>query len=216
MIQPSLAGLATFVYWQPSTGFGKVPRSMLGYFQASLWDSSHPAISITGGICLIRQIRARFRNTRVMSKTPSEDRLERWVEEIRQGDSRAISRAISAVENRDAQAAELLKRLFPHTGRAAIIGVTGAPGSGKSTLVSALAALLRGQNRQVGILAVDPTSPYTGGAILGDRVRMQAQSTDPGTYIRSMATRGTLGGLSAATLDAAAVLDAAGKDFILI
>ena len=142
--------------------------------------------------------------------------FEDWAQKILAGDSRAISRAISTVENRDAQAAELLKRLFPHTGRAAIIGITGAPGSGKSTLVSALAALLRTQDRQVGILAVDPTSPYTGGAILGDRVRMQAQSTDPGIYIRSMATRGALGGLSAATLDAATVLDAAGKDFILI
>ncbi|MBI4444172.1 MAG: methylmalonyl Co-A mutase-associated GTPase MeaB, partial [Acidobacteria bacterium] len=150
-----------------------------------------------------------------ITETP-QNSLEEWVQKILQGDSRTISRAISTVENRDAQAQELMKTLFRHTGRAAIIGITGAPGSGKSTLVSALAALLRGHNRQVGILAVDPTSPYTGGAILGDRVRMQAQSTDPGIYIRSMATRGALGGLSAATLDAVVVLDAAGKDFILI
>src|SRR3990170_7900344 len=135
--------------------------------------------------------------------------FEDWAQKILAGDSRAISRAISTVENRDAQAAELLKRLFPHTGRAAIIGITGAPGSGKSTLVSALAALLRTQDRQVGILAVDPSSPFTGGAILGDRVRMQAQATDPGTYIRSLATRGAMGGLSAATFDASLVLDAA-------
>jgi LAO/AO transport system kinase len=129
---------------------------------------------------------------------------------------RAVAQAITAIENRDPAAVNLLKRLFSHTGRAALIGVTGAPGSGKSTLVDALTAVLRKQGRSVGILAVDPTSPFTGGAILGDRVRMQTHSSDPSVYIRSMATRGALGGLAAATLDAALILDASGKEFILM
>ncbi|MBI4459140.1 MAG: methylmalonyl Co-A mutase-associated GTPase MeaB [Acidobacteria bacterium] len=145
-----------------------------------------------------------------------EQLLESWIESIRSGDVRAISRAITSVENGDAQAQELLRRLFPHTGHATLMGVTGAPGAGKSTLVDALATVLRKAGHTVGVLAVDPSSPFTGGAILGDRVRMQAHASDPGTYIRSMATRGALGGLSAATLDAAVVLDAAGKDFVLI
>lgn len=145
-----------------------------------------------------------------------EDRIERWVEEILRGDARAMARAISAVENHDPKAQELLRRVFPHTGHATILGVTGTPGAGKSTLVDGLAGLLRRRGHTVGILAVDPSSPFTGGAILGDRVRMQTHATDPGIYIRSMATRGALGGLSAATLDAAMLLDAAGKDFILV
>jgi LAO/AO transport system kinase len=120
------------------------------------------------------------------------------------------------VENREPEAAELLKRLFPRTGRATLIGVTGAAGSGKSTLVDALVRALRSRNHSVGVLAVDPTSPFSGGAMLGDRVRMQAHASDPGTFIRSMATRGSLGGVAAATFDAALVLDAAGKDFILV
>ena len=142
--------------------------------------------------------------------------LQGWVENILRGDVRAISRAISSVENGGAQAQELLRRLFPHTGHAILLGITGAPGAGKSTLVDSLATVLRNAGHTVGVLAVDPSSPFTGGAILGDRVRMQAHDSDPGTYIRSMATRGALGGLSAATLDAAVVLDAAGKDFILV
>lgn len=151
-----------------------------------------------------------------MTDTQPDNRLDPWIEEILRGDARAVARAISAVENREPPSRELLQRLFPHTGQAAIVGVTGSPGTGKSTLVDGLAALLRRQGKTVGILAVDPSSPFSGGAILGDRVRMQAHSADPGTYIRSMATRGALGGLSAGTLDAAVVLDAAGKDYILI
>ena len=142
--------------------------------------------------------------------------LQGWVENILRGDVRAVSRAISSVENGGAQAQELLRRLFPHTGHATLLGITGAPGAGKSTLVDSLATVLRKKRHTVGVLAVDPSSPFTGGAILGDRVRMQAHDSDPGTYIRSMATRGALGGLSAATLDATVVLDAAGKDFILV
>ena len=120
------------------------------------------------------------------------------------------------VENRSSGCSDLLKALFPHTGKARIIGMTGAPGAGKSTLVDQLAKLYRKQNRTVGIIAVDPTSPYTGGAILGDRIRMQDHFADPGIYIRSMATRGSLGGLARTTADVTTVLDASGRDVILI
>ncbi len=146
----------------------------------------------------------------------AEREIQTWVEKILQGEARAIAQAISFVENQEPGAQELLRRLFPHTGRSTIMGITGTAGSGKSTLVDCLVALLRKRGHTVGILAVDPTSPFTGGAILGDRIRMQAHATDPGTYIRSMATRGALGGLSRATLDAAMVLDAAGKEYILV
>jgi LAO/AO transport system kinase len=120
------------------------------------------------------------------------------------------------VENRQPGWSELLKALFPHTGKARIIGLTGAPGSGKSTLVDQLAKHYRKKQQTVGIIAVDPTSPYTGGAILGDRIRMQDHYGDPGIYIRSMATRGSLGGLARATADAATVLDASGRDLVMI
>ncbi len=139
-----------------------------------------------------------------------------WVSRIRSGDPRALARAISTVENRAPESLELLKALFPHTGHARIIGMTGAPGAGKSTLVDQLAREYRKQNKTVGIVAVDPTSPYTGGAILGDRIRMGSHYADPGIYIRSMATRGSLGGLAGATSDVAAVLDASGRDLVLI
>ena len=129
---------------------------------------------------------------------------------------RALARAISTIEDNRPESRELLKALFNFTGRARVIGLTGAPGAGKSTLVDQLAREYRKQERTVGILAVDPTSPYTGGAILGDRIRMQSHHADPGIYIRSMATRGNLGGLARATTDAATVLDAAGKDIVLI
>lgn len=142
--------------------------------------------------------------------------LQSWVSRIRSGDVRALARAISTIEDNRPEARELLKALFNHTGHARVIGLTGAPGAGKSTLVDQLAREYRKQGRTAGILAVDPTSPYTGGAILGDRIRMQAHHADPGIYIRSMATRGNLGGLARATTDAATVLDAAGKDLVLI
>jgi LAO/AO transport system kinase len=129
---------------------------------------------------------------------------------------RALARAISTIEDNRPESRELLKALFNFTGRARVTGLTGAPGAGKSTLVDQLAREYRRQERTVGIIAVDPTSPYTGGAILGDRIRMQAHHADPGIYIRSMATRGNLGGLARATTDAATVLDAAGKDVVLI
>ena len=142
--------------------------------------------------------------------------IQDWVDRIRASDVRALARAISTIEDNRPESRELLKALFNFTGRARVIGLTGAPGAGKSTLVDQLAREYRKQERTVGILAVDPTSPYTGGAILGDRIRMQSHHADPGIYIRSMATRGNLGGLARATTDAATVLDAAGKDIVLI
>jgi LAO/AO transport system kinase len=142
--------------------------------------------------------------------------MQQWIERLRAGDPRALSRAISTVENRAPEWSKLLKALFPHTGRARIIGLTGSPGSGKSTLVDQLARHYRKDNRTIGIIAVDPTSPYTGGAILGDRIRMQDHFSDPGIYIRSMATRGSLGGLARTTADVATVLDASGRELILI
>ena len=115
-------------------------------------------------------------------------------QQILSGDLRALARAATAIENRNPQADDLLKELFPHSGRATIIGITGAPGAGKSTLVDKLAHALRQENKSVGIIAVDPTSPYTGGAILGDRIRMLDHHADPQVFIRSMATRGRSGG----------------------
>jgi LAO/AO transport system kinase len=137
-------------------------------------------------------------------------------ERVLAGDSRAIARAISLIENEDPQAAALVRAIFGKTGRAYVIGVTGPPGAGKSTLVDRMTADIRRRGATVGVLTVDPTSPFSGGAVLGDRLRMQGHAADEGVFIRSMATRGHLGGLSRATGDAALVLDAAGKDVIVI
>ena len=142
--------------------------------------------------------------------------FERLIEQLRSGDARALARAISIIENRTPGWSELLKAIFPHSGHARILGLTGPPGAGKSTLVDQLARHYRKENCTVGIIAVDPTSSYTGGAILGDRIRMQEHFADPGIYIRSMATRGSLGGLARTTADVATVLDAAGRDLIMI
>jgi LAO/AO transport system kinase len=160
--------------------------------------------------------------------------IQSWIDALRSGDVRTLARTISTVENRSAGSSDLLKALFPHSGRARVIGLTGAPGAGKSTLVDQLARHFRktpnphssrrerglnrvpDENYTVGIIAVDPTSPYTGGAILGDRIRMQEHFADPGIYIRSMATRGSLGGMSRTTADVTTVLDASGRDIILI
>ena len=142
--------------------------------------------------------------------------MHSWVEDIRTGNPRALARAITSVENRDKQSHDLLKALFEHSGKARILGMTGSPGAGKSTLVDALAREYRKQGKTIGIVAVDPTSPFSGGAILGDRIRMSSHYADPGIFIRSMATRGALGGLSHTTADIATVLDASGRDLVMI
>src|SRR5512136_44830 len=138
------------------------------------------------------------------------------VDQALSGNRRALARLISQVEDDDSLAAQTLAAIFARTGRARVVGVTGSPGTGKSTLVSELAKAYRSAGQTVGIVAVDPTSPFTGGAILGDRIRMRDLSGDPGVFIRSMATRGSLGGLARATADALKVLDAAGFDVVLI
>ncbi len=137
-------------------------------------------------------------------------------QQILDGKPRAIARGISLVENNSHDAQDLLKELFPHTGKSAVIGITGSPGSGKSTLVDKLIGELRRENKEVGIIAVDPSSPFSGGAILGDRIRMMRHSSDPGIFIRSMATRGHLGGVAKASGEAIAVLEASGKEIILV
>jgi LAO/AO transport system kinase len=137
-------------------------------------------------------------------------------ERVLRGDPRAVARAISLIEDESPHGAEVVRRVFGRTGHAYLVGITGAPGAGKSTLVDRLIGELRRSGRTVGVVAVDPTSPFTGGAILGDRVRMQSHVSDAGVFIRSMATRGNLGGLARSTSDAALVLDAAGKDIVLI
>ncbi|QNI32640.1 methylmalonyl Co-A mutase-associated GTPase MeaB [Alloacidobacterium dinghuense] len=153
-----------------------------------------------------------------MSKTlPSvESDVTQMIERLRSGDVRALARAVSLVENDAPSATEVLSTCFPFSGRALRIGVTGAPGVGKSTIVDKLARHYRGAGVTVGVIAVDPTSPFTGGAILGDRIRMQENLGDPGFYVRSMATRGSLGGLARTTADVASVIEASGKDVILI
>ena len=138
------------------------------------------------------------------------------VSEVLAGDRRALARLISLIEDDGASARQALAALFPHTGRAHIVGVTGAPGTGKSTLVNEMAKALRAAGPSVGVVAVDPTSPFTGGALLGDRVRMRDLAGDPGVFIRSMATRGSLGGLAQATGDVVKVLDAAGFEMVLV
>lgn len=138
------------------------------------------------------------------------------VESLRAGNPRAVARAISAVERGGADARAVIAALFRYTGRAHVIGVTGAPGTGKSTLVNEIAKLYRRRGQRVGIVAVDPTSPFSGGAILGDRLRMQELAGDDGVFIRSMATRGNPGGLASATSDTVKVLDAAGFEIILV
>ncbi len=142
--------------------------------------------------------------------------IEDWAIQIRRGDVRAIARGVTAIENRAPECEELLRALFPNTGKAFRVGITGAPGTGKSTLVDRLAAHFRREKKSVGIIAVDPSSPFTGGAILGDRIRMQGHAADAEIFIRSMATRGSLGGLAEATSDTALLLDAAGKELILV
>jgi LAO/AO transport system kinase len=142
--------------------------------------------------------------------------LDDLVERLAGRQPRAVARSISLLEDGGAPQRELVRRVYNRTGRARVVGITGPPGAGKSTLVDRMARLLRKRGETVGILAVDPTSPFTGGALLGDRIRMQSLYTDPGVYIRSMATRGAMGGLSRAARDGVDVLDAAGFDWVLL
>ncbi|WP_048160412.1 methylmalonyl Co-A mutase-associated GTPase MeaB [Thermococcus sibiricus] len=142
--------------------------------------------------------------------------IDDLIERMFKGDKRATARLITLVENDEEKAREIVKKIYSKTGRAYIIGITGPPGSGKSTLVDKLIKKARDEGNIVGVIAIDPTSPFTGGALLGDRIRMQRHSTDPGVFIRSMATRGSLGGLAKATNDAIKILDAYGCDIIFV
>lgn len=142
--------------------------------------------------------------------------LDKLVDGLLARSPRALGRAISRIEDGGAAQRELVRRIYSQTGRARVVGITGPPGAGKSTLVDRFARLCRARGETVGILAVDPTSPYSGGAILGDRIRMQTLYTDPGVFIRSMATRGAMGGVARATRDAVDLLDAAGFDWVLV
>jgi LAO/AO transport system kinase len=137
-------------------------------------------------------------------------------ERVLAGEGRALARAISLVENREAEGDALVAELFPRTGRARVVGLTGPPGVGKSTLIAALTGALREDGGEVGVLSIDPSSPFTQGAVLGDRIRLADHFLDPGVFIRSMATRGSLGGLAEAALQAALLMDAAGKDYVLL
>ncbi|HEX5108919.1 MAG TPA: methylmalonyl Co-A mutase-associated GTPase MeaB [Vicinamibacterales bacterium] len=147
---------------------------------------------------------------------PSRDLVFELAGRVVRGEPRSVARAISLVENESPDAIPLIQRLHEKTGRAYLVGVTGPPGAGKSTLVDRLITLVRGRGLTAGVIAVDPSSPFTGGAILGDRVRMSAHASDDGVFIRSMATRGHLGGVARATSDAVAVLDASGKDVVFV
>jgi len=147
---------------------------------------------------------------------PKANQIEQLVKGVLKGDKRSIARSITIIENQEPEAQSLISRLYPRTGKAHIIGITGPPGAGKGTLIEKLTKELRNRGKTVGIVAVDPTSPFTGGAFLGDRVRMQDLSLDAGVYIRSMATRNNPGGLAKATKDAVRVLDASGKDIVIV
>jgi LAO/AO transport system kinase len=147
-----------------------------------------------------------------MAKAAANDLAKRLLD----GDRRALARAITLVENNDPHGSELVREVFPHTGKASIVGLTGAPGAGKSTLLGALTKLRREQDKTVAVLSIDPSSPFTQGALLGDRIRLTDHFLDPGVFIRSMASRGALGGLSEAALQVALLMDAAGRDQIFV
>lgn len=142
--------------------------------------------------------------------------MEKLIARALEGDHRSIARLISLVESESPQAEIIMRKIYPHSGKAHIIGLTGSPGAGKSTLADKIIAHFKSLGKTVGVIAVDPSSPFTGGAILGDRLRMQQHAVDPDVFIRSMGTRGSLGGLSRSTQEAALILDACGKDVVLI
>jgi LAO/AO transport system kinase len=142
--------------------------------------------------------------------------MEDLAAEVLQGSVRAMARLITLVENEDPRAFEFLGSIYPHTGRAHVLGITGSPGTGKSTLTDKITSVLRQQEKTVGVVAVDPSSPFTGGALLGDRIRMQRASGDPDVFIRSMATRGNLGGLARTTADVIKIMDGFGKDWVIV
>ncbi|MBO8153181.1 methylmalonyl Co-A mutase-associated GTPase MeaB [Thermovirga sp.] len=142
--------------------------------------------------------------------------MEKLIEKALNGDARSIARLITLVENESPYAESLMKSIYPHSGKAHIIGITGSPGAGKSTLVDKMIKEMKSKGKTVGVIAVDPSSPFSGGAVLGDRLRMQQHSVDKDVFIRSMGTRGSLGGLSRATYEAALILDACGKDVVII
>ncbi len=142
--------------------------------------------------------------------------MDRLIEKALEGDPRSMARLITMVESESGSSQQIMKKIYPYTGKAHIIGVTGSPGAGKSTFLDKLISRIMETGKSVGVIAVDPSSPFTGGAVLGDRLRMQAHSLDPGVFIRSMGTRGSLGGLSRGTYEAALILDACGKDVVLI
>src|SRR5690242_13289890 len=144
------------------------------------------------------------------------DRSKPLIERLLAGDKRALARAISLVEDDDPEGWELVREVYPHTGKAAVVGFTGPPGAGKSTLIGALIKHKRAQERTIGVLSIDPSSPFRGGALLGDRIRLTEHFLDPGVFIRSTATRGALGGLAEAALQAALLMDAAGKDDVFL
>src|SRR6185503_14975549 len=150
-----------------------------------------------------------------MNATPGSQELP-LAERLVRGDKRALARGITLVENDDPAGWELVREVYPHTGKARIVGFTGPPGVGKSTLIGSLVAHARAQQREVGVLSIDPSSPFTEGALLGDRIRLSDHFLDQGVYIRSMASRGALGGLSESTLQAVLLMDAAGKEEVLI
>lgn len=151
-----------------------------------------------------------------MPRKPSRDSIQGLVDSLLEGDKRSAGKLISLIEDDEPEAVEALARIYPHTGRAHVVGFTGPPGVGKSSLINRLVRTFRSRGKTVAVVAVDPTSPYTGGAVLGDRIRMADTGVDPGVFIRSMATRGHAGGLALATFDAVRVLDAMGSDLVLV
>src|SRR2546425_13377890 len=160
--------------------------------------------------------RAKVREAVPARKGAARDSVSGLVDDLLARDKRAAAKLISLIEDDEAEATDALARIFPHTGRAHVVGFTGPPGVGKSSLINRLVRRYRSRERKVGVVAVDPTSPYTGGAVLGDRIRMADTGVDPGVFIRSMATRGHAGGLALATFDAGKGLDASGVDLILV